>query len=213
MVAGHTTHDVSRREWAGQPARFPEPHGALRGPCVQLRGAAEVRGRAFQRAPGLFALQRRRLARQLRALQVRPHGLDRDTVPEDDSSMGRRCFQTAPLSHSLYVAACCFLSHDAETSSVRSRELKGCDGIILSTQELLGGARGWDRVLEMDTGHLLRTHGDSPHSCVRRYDLARFSPVNAVAFDHPDPSIFTVLTVPSAQPGAPIRTVILCNTC
>ena len=37
----------------------------------------------------------------------------------------------------------------------------------------------------------------------RRYDLAKFSPVNAVAFDHPDPSIFTVLTCPSAQPGAP----------
>ena len=36
-----------------------------------------------------------------------------------------------------------------------------------------------------------------------RYDLARFSPVNAVAFDHPDPSIFTVLTVPSDRPGKP----------
>lgn len=34
-----------------------------------------------------------------------------------------------------------------------------------------------------------------------KYDLARFSPVNSVAFDHPDPSIFTVLTCPSALPG------------
>jgi len=33
------------------------------------------------------------------------------------------------------------------------------------------------------------------------YDLKRFCPVNAVSFDHPDPSIFTVLTVPSAVPG------------
>jgi hypothetical protein len=34
-----------------------------------------------------------------------------------------------------------------------------------------------------------------------KYDLARFCPMNAVSFDHPDPSIFTVLTVPSAVPG------------
>ncbi|MER2560841.1 MAG: homogentisate 1,2-dioxygenase [Myxococcaceae bacterium] len=33
------------------------------------------------------------------------------------------------------------------------------------------------------------------------YDLSRFSPVGAVAFDHPDPSIFTVLTAPTGLPG------------
>jgi homogentisate 1,2-dioxygenase len=33
------------------------------------------------------------------------------------------------------------------------------------------------------------------------YDLSRFCPVGAVAFDHPDPSIFTVLSAPSAVPG------------
>lgn len=34
-----------------------------------------------------------------------------------------------------------------------------------------------------------------------KYDLRHFSPVNAVLFDHPDPSIFTVLTAPSETPG------------
>ena len=34
-----------------------------------------------------------------------------------------------------------------------------------------------------------------------KYDLTTFSPVNAVAFDHPDPSIFTVLTSQSETPG------------
>lgn len=34
-----------------------------------------------------------------------------------------------------------------------------------------------------------------------KYDLVAFCPVNAVSFDHPDPSIFTVLTCPSAIPG------------
>ena len=34
-----------------------------------------------------------------------------------------------------------------------------------------------------------------------RYDLARFMVINSVSFDHADPSIFTVLTSPSGQPG------------
>ncbi len=34
-----------------------------------------------------------------------------------------------------------------------------------------------------------------------KYDLRRFSPVNAVLFDHPDPSIFTVMTSPSETAG------------
>ena len=34
-----------------------------------------------------------------------------------------------------------------------------------------------------------------------RYDLRAFSPVGAILFDHPDPSIFTVLTAPSGVPG------------
>ena len=34
-----------------------------------------------------------------------------------------------------------------------------------------------------------------------RYDLRRFSPVGAILFDHPDPSIFTVLTAPSETRG------------
>jgi homogentisate 1,2-dioxygenase len=53
---------------------------------------------------------------------------------------------------------------------------------------------------------------DSPHSplCVvawhgnlvpYKYDLARFMVIGTVSFDHPDPSIFTVLTAPSGLPG------------
>ncbi|TMG90219.1 MAG: homogentisate 1,2-dioxygenase [Betaproteobacteria bacterium] len=34
-----------------------------------------------------------------------------------------------------------------------------------------------------------------------KYDLARFNTFNTVSFDHPDPSIFTVLTSPSDTPG------------
>jgi homogentisate 1,2-dioxygenase len=34
-----------------------------------------------------------------------------------------------------------------------------------------------------------------------KYDLRTYSPVGAILFDHPDPSIFTVLTAPSGEPG------------
>ena len=34
-----------------------------------------------------------------------------------------------------------------------------------------------------------------------KYDLAHFNTINTVSFDHPDPSIFTVLTSPSGQAG------------
>jgi homogentisate 1,2-dioxygenase len=34
-----------------------------------------------------------------------------------------------------------------------------------------------------------------------KYDLARFMALGTISFDHPDPSIFTVLTSPSAQAG------------
>jgi homogentisate 1,2-dioxygenase len=34
-----------------------------------------------------------------------------------------------------------------------------------------------------------------------KYDTARFNTINTVSFDHPDPSIFTVLTSPTATPG------------
>ncbi|MCB1479651.1 MAG: homogentisate 1,2-dioxygenase [Rhodobiaceae bacterium] len=34
-----------------------------------------------------------------------------------------------------------------------------------------------------------------------KYDLRNYCPVGAILFDHPDPSIFTVLTAPSGVPG------------
>ena len=58
------------------------------------------------------------------------------------------------------------------------------------------------RFFDCEIGHspfdVVAWHGNyAPY----RYDLRRFSPVNAVAFDHPDPSIFTVLTAPSEVEG------------
>ncbi|WP_454832172.1 homogentisate 1,2-dioxygenase [Pseudoxanthomonas wuyuanensis] len=59
-------------------------------------------------------------------------------------------------------------------------------------------------------GHLWRAAiGHSPLDVVGwhgnyapyRYDLRRFNAIGSISFDHPDPSIFTVLTSPSDMPG------------
>jgi len=59
-------------------------------------------------------------------------------------------------------------------------------------------------------GHLWRADiGHSPLDVVAwhgncapyRYDLRRFNAIGSISFDHPDPSIFTVLTSPSHAPG------------
>ena len=42
-----------------------------------------------------------------------------------------------------------------------------------------------------------------------KYDLSRFCPMNSVAFDHPDPSIFTVLTVPSNTRGEAVADFVI----
>jgi len=66
------------------------------------------------------------------------------------------------------------------------------------------------RVVVKWCGQFHETHiGHSPLDVVAwhgnyaavKYDLRTYSPVGAILFDHPDPSIFTVLTAPSGVPG------------
>lgn len=42
-----------------------------------------------------------------------------------------------------------------------------------------------------------------------KYDLSNFMVINSVSFDHPDPSIFTVLTSPSLEPGVAIADFVI----
>jgi len=58
--------------------------------------------------------------------------------------------------------------------------------------------RLWSTPLRWSPFDVVAWHGDlAPY----KYDLARFNVINTVSFDHPDPSIFTVLTSPSDTPG------------
>eukprot|EP01118_Nematostelium_gracile_P008877 TRINITY_DN2965_c0_g1_i1.p1 TRINITY_DN2965_c0_g1~~TRINITY_DN2965_c0_g1_i1.p1 ORF type:complete len:443 (-),score=100.19 TRINITY_DN2965_c0_g1_i1:20-1348(-) len=42
-----------------------------------------------------------------------------------------------------------------------------------------------------------------------KYDLSKFCAMNSVSFDHPDPSIFTVLTCASQEPGVAIADFVI----
>ena len=42
-----------------------------------------------------------------------------------------------------------------------------------------------------------------------KYELARFHALNSVSVDHPDPSIFTVLTCPSSEPGVAVADFVI----
>ncbi|MDQ3263819.1 MAG: homogentisate 1,2-dioxygenase [Myxococcota bacterium] len=58
--------------------------------------------------------------------------------------------------------------------------------------------RLWETTLDHSPMDVVAWHGNlGPY----QYDLARFNTLGTVSFDHPDPSIFTVLTSPSEQPG------------
>ena len=58
--------------------------------------------------------------------------------------------------------------------------------------------RLWTTTLNHSPFDVVAWHGNhAPYA----YDLTRFNTINTVSFDHPDPSIFTVLTSPSDTPG------------
>lgn len=42
-----------------------------------------------------------------------------------------------------------------------------------------------------------------------KYDLGRFNTIGSISYDHPDPSIFTVLTAPSPSPGTAIADFVI----
>ena len=63
-------------------------------------------------------------------------------------------------------------------------------------QKFQGGL--WSTTLDHSPFDVVAWHGNLA-PC--KYDLTRFNTINTVSFDHPDPSIFTVLTSPSDTPG------------
>ena len=71
---------------------------------------------------------------------------------------------------------------------------------LIGPVELIGKFSGslWSATLSHSPLDVVAWHGNYvPY----KYDLRKFNTINTVSFDHPDPSIFTVLTSPSDTPG------------
>lgn len=70
------------------------------------------------------------------------------------------------------------------------------EGTFEITAKFLG--RLWSAEIDHSPLDVVGWHGNYvPY----KYDLARFNCINSVSFDHPDPSIYTVLTSPTPTPG------------
>jgi homogentisate 1,2-dioxygenase len=58
--------------------------------------------------------------------------------------------------------------------------------------------RMWEAEIDHSPLDVVAWHGNyAPY----KYDLARYNCINSVSFDHPDPSIYSVMTAPTLQPG------------
>ena len=60
------------------------------------------------------------------------------------------------------------------------------------------GGRFWRTTMNHTPFNVVAWHGNLAPV---KYDTARFMTIGSISFDHPDPSIFTVLTSPSDTPG------------
>ena len=84
-------------------------------------------------------------------------------------------------------------ARDFETPVAAYEDVDGPCEVVQKYQGAL-----WTATLDHSPLDVVAWHGNlSP--C--RYELGRFNAMGTVSFDHPDPSIFTVLTSPSETPG------------
>jgi homogentisate 1,2-dioxygenase len=84
-------------------------------------------------------------------------------------------------------------TRDFETPCAWFEDISGPFDLVQKFQ-----GRLWTTSLDHSPLDVVAWHGNlAPY----RYDLRRFNVVNTVSFDHPDPSIFTVLTSPSETHG------------
>jgi homogentisate 1,2-dioxygenase len=82
---------------------------------------------------------------------------------------------------------------DFETPHPAYEDLEGDFELIAKFQGHL-----WRAAIDHSPLDVVAWHGNYA-PC--RYDLRRFNAIGSISFDHPDPSIFTVLTSPSDTPG------------
>jgi homogentisate 1,2-dioxygenase len=72
------------------------------------------------------------------------------------------------------------------------------DREVPTTLTVKWGGTLWQTTLPQSPLDVVAWHGNY---CPFKYDLKRFNAVGSISFDHPDPSIYTVLSAPSDSPG------------
>ncbi|HEV2816214.1 MAG TPA: homogentisate 1,2-dioxygenase [Allosphingosinicella sp.] len=138
---------------------------------------------AFELAPGEIAL----IPRGVRFRVLLPDGKARGYVAENHGALFRLP-ELGPIGANGLANPRDFL-----TPGAAYEERAGAFQLI---QKHLGSL--WVTDLDHSPLDVVAWHGNlAPWS----YDLALFNAIGTVSFDHPDPSIFTVLTSPSETPG------------
>ncbi|MGN6313660.1 MAG: homogentisate 1,2-dioxygenase [Rhodanobacteraceae bacterium] len=88
---------------------------------------------------------------------------------------------------------CLANSRDFEAPAAAYEDVEGEFELIAKFQGHL-----WRAAMDHSPLDVVAWHGNHvPY----RYDLRRFNTIGSISYDHPDPSIFTVLTSPSDTPG------------
>ncbi|KAI9731622.1 MAG: hypothetical protein M1818_007752 [Claussenomyces sp. TS43310] len=75
----------------------------------------------------------------------------------------------------------------------------------------------WRVISKFNNSLFSATQGHTPFDVVAwhgsyypyKYDLGRFNTIGSISYDHPDPSIFTVLTGPSDRPGTAVADFVI----
>ncbi|MBU3077787.1 homogentisate 1,2-dioxygenase [Sphingomonas quercus] len=133
--------------------------------------------------PGMIAL----VPRGVRFRALLPDGRAAGYVAENHGSLFRLP-ELGPIGANGLAAA-----RDFETPVAWYEDVRQPFGLV---QKYMGTL--WTTTLDHSPLDVVAWHGNlAPW----RYDLARFNAMGTVSFDHPDPSIFTVLTSPSDVPG------------
>ncbi|HET9639472.1 MAG TPA: homogentisate 1,2-dioxygenase [Allosphingosinicella sp.] len=134
-------------------------------------------------APGEIAL----IPRGVRFRAILPDGPARGYVAENYGALFRLP-ELGPIGSNGLANARDFLTPAAA--------YEDSEGEVELIQKYLG--RLWTTRLDHSPLDVVAWHGNlAPW----KYDLAQFNAMGTVSFDHPDPSIFTVLTSPSETPG------------
>jgi homogentisate 1,2-dioxygenase len=134
-------------------------------------------------APGEVAL----VPRGVRFRALLPDGRARGYVAENHGALFRLP-ELGPIGSNGLANARDFLTPVAAFEDI--------EGEVELVQKYLGSL--WTTTLDHSPLDVVAWHGNlAPW----KYDLACFNTIGTVSFDHPDPSIFTVLTSPSETPG------------